>query len=240
MLWVNFLGVFCRVRSMSELVYVDDYMSVRCVVVSEMENNVFVLTSRADGVQVLVDAAADFEAVQAVLERALELDFVGSGNPVGLVAVLTTHGHWDHIRALPQVVKELSPVTFAGASDVDAIAEQEGVVIDRTLSGGEVLSWGGLSLQVISLRGHTPGSVAFVWEDPSDVAPTLLFTGDSLFPGGVGKTWSRDNFVCLLEEVSVKIFGEFDDSAVVLPGHGKFTTLGAERPFLAEWRARGW
>jgi glyoxylase-like metal-dependent hydrolase (beta-lactamase superfamily II) len=97
---------------------------------------------------------------------------------------------------------------------------------------------GDCSLAVISLVGHTPGSVALLYDDP-DGHPHL-FTGDSLFPGGVGKTWAPEDFTSLLHDVETKIFARLPDDTWFYPGHGNDSTLGAERPHLAEWRERGW
>ncbi|MET0448332.1 MAG: MBL fold metallo-hydrolase, partial [Aeromicrobium sp.] len=97
---------------------------------------------------------------------------------------------------------------------------------------------GSCELEVIELVGHTPGSIALAYDDPDGIVH--LFTGDSLFPGGVGKTWSPEDFVTLVDEVETKIFDRFPDDTRIYPGHGHDTTLGAERPHLAEWRERGW
>ncbi|MGZ4633015.1 MAG: MBL fold metallo-hydrolase, partial [Actinomycetes bacterium] len=97
---------------------------------------------------------------------------------------------------------------------------------------------GGTSLRVITLVGHTPGSVALVYDDPA--GHPHLFTGDSLFPGGVGKTAGPAEFTSLLDDVERKLFDALPDETWFYPGHGNDSTLGAERPALPEWRARGW
>ncbi len=113
------------------------------------------------------------------------------------------------------------------------------VPVDRTVAHGDTVEVGGQVLEVVHLRGHTPGSIALVWRGPEG-AGTHVFTGDSLFPGGVGKTWSPEDFTSLLADVEERLFGALPDDTWVYPGHGKDTTLGAERPSLPEWRARGW
>lgn len=217
-------------------------ITVRSIAVSEMSNNVYLLTHKQSGAQVLIDAADDFPAIQKFSEAALAADSPAQvGQPgSGVLALITTHAHWDHIRALPHAIAEWAPATYCGSADADAIAEQEGARIKHLLSGGENLHLAGIELEVISLRGHTPGSIALAYRDPSGEHPVLLFTGDSLFPGGVGKTWAPEDFTQLFTDVSERIFSQYDDSTVVLPGHGATTTLGVERPHLPEWKERGW
>lgn len=204
----------------------DDEISVHCVAVSEMDNRCYLLTDRATGRRVLIDAADDAPALLAAADGKLD-------------AVLTTHSHWDHTRALAQVVEATGAETAAGAEDVEAITEQRGVRIDRALAQGDVLFEGSaLELTCVHLRGHTPGSIAYLLRRP---AGHLAFTGDSLFPGGVGNTdHDPGRFTSLLDDVEQRLFAEYDDSTVVYPGHGEPTTLGAERPHLGAWRTRGW
>jgi glyoxylase-like metal-dependent hydrolase (beta-lactamase superfamily II) len=204
-------------------------LAIRRIAVSAMDNNVYLLTA-ASGDQLLVDAAAEAEAILGLLASA----------PGTLRAVLTTHSHHDHVGALAVVVAAHPDAeTLAGGADADAITAATGVPITRRLRDGEVLQLGELELGVIGLRGHTPGSVALAVTGPG--AAPQLFTGDSLFPGGVGNT-QRDpqRFESLLADVTDRLFDAFPDDTVVWPGHGLATTLGAERPHLEEWRARGW
>lgn len=187
-----------------------------------MDNNAYLLTSD-DGHLVLVDAATDAPALLA---------WIGGRT---LDAVITTHRHFDHIGALAQVVEATGATAWCGRPDAASIEEQTGVHCD-TVWTGDVITVGDEPLDVIGLVGHTPGSIALVL--PGE--PTTLITGDSLFPGGIGRTTSPEEFNSLLTDVTLKIFDRFDDDTTVLPGHGAATTLGAERPHLAEWRARGW
>ncbi|MDR1266730.1 MAG: MBL fold metallo-hydrolase [Propionibacteriaceae bacterium] len=209
--------------------------SLRQLAVSAMDNNVYLLTSRATGSQILIDAADQPEAILELLEAARPDAAVATR----LCWVVTTHQHWDHLRALAQVVARTAAATAAGADDAAAITRQTDVAIDRPLAHGDRLEAPGLALNVIGLRGHTPGSVALAWDQPGQ--PRRLFSGDSLFPGGVGNT-DRDpaRFRRLLADVQDQVFATHDDATIVLPGHGRPTTLGAERPHLAEWSARGW
>jgi glyoxylase-like metal-dependent hydrolase (beta-lactamase superfamily II) len=190
--------------------------------VGPMDNNAYLLKCRTTDDLLLIDAAADERVLLGLL----------NGKP--LATVVTTHRHGDHWGALAAVVAATSATTVAGADDVDGIP----VPTDRAVRDGDVVSVGDVDLQVISLVGHTPGSVALLYDDPT--GPPHLWTGDSLFPGGVGKTWSPDDFSSLIDDVESKIFDRLPDETWVYPGHGDDTTLGAERPHVREWRARGW
>ena len=193
------------------------------VSVSEQDNNAYVLRCRQTDRQLLVDAADDPERVMQV---------VGDD---GLDVVVTTHRHWDHHRALPSVVRTTGARTAAGEEDADEMP----VHVDLRLRDGDVVEFGDCRLEVIHLVGHTPGSVALLYDDP-DGSPHL-FTGDSLFPGGVGTTFGdADSFRSLLHDVRTKLFDRLPDETWFYPGHGDDSTLGAERPHLEEWASRGW
>ena len=190
--------------------------------VGSMDNNAYLLRCRRTGEQVLIDAAADAETL---------LHLVGSD---GLVTVVTTHRHRDHWQALSDVVAATGASTVAGAPDVEGIP----VATTTAVDDGDTVSVGTCDLRVITLVGHTPGSIALLYDDPEGTPH--LFTGDSLFPGGPGKTSGADAFASLMNDLESKVFGRLPDETWVYPGHGKDTTLGSERPHLAEWRARGW
>jgi glyoxylase-like metal-dependent hydrolase (beta-lactamase superfamily II) len=150
--------------------------------------------------------------------------------------VVTTHGHWDHHRALPEVVAATGALTVAHPADAADLP----VPVQRTVENGDTVTVGDQSLEVVHLRGHTPGSIALIWRGPAD-AGTHVFTGDSLFPGGVGNTWKDpERFTSLIDDVENRLFGALPDDAWVYPGHGDDTTIGTERPHLGEWRERGW
>lgn len=195
----------------------------------QMSNNCYLLTCRATGEKLLVDAADEAGRILALCDGEL-------------ATVVTTHQHWDHHRALPEVIKATGAATCAGAPDADAITEQTGVAVDRRLAHGDVVEVGEARLEVIALAGHTPGSVALLYDDSaSPHGNPHLFTGDSLFPGGVGNTFGdRDAFAQLIDEVSAKVFDRLADETWFYPGHGNDSTVGAERPHVDEWRTRGW
>lgn len=216
---------------MDSLIYDLPAVTIRRISVSEMDNNVYLLTAKDSGEQVLIDAADDLPAIQQLLADAAA--DTPAALRLGLIA--TTHQHWDHVRALPELVAATGAPTAAGADDADALP----VPVDRRLEHGDTVAVAGFSLEAVHLRGHTPGSIAFVYRDQD--GPPHIFSGDSLFPGGVGNTQQDpERFNSLLSDVTERLFGTYPDAAVVHPGHGKPTTLGAERPHLDEWRARGW
>lgn len=188
----------------------------------QMANNVYLLRCRATDEQLLIDAADDADTI---------LKLVG---PDGLATVVTTHQHWDHHRALAAVVEATGAATVAGEEDAPELP----VEVTRTVTDGDKVTVGECELEVIHLVGHTPGSIALLYDDPAGTPH--LFTGDSLFPGGVGKTWSPEDFTSLIDDVTTKVFDRLPDETWFYPGHGDDSTLGAERPHLAEWRARGW
>jgi glyoxylase-like metal-dependent hydrolase (beta-lactamase superfamily II) len=192
------------------------------VAVGSFDNNCYLLRCSSTGTQVLVDAAAEADTL-------LKLS---GGN---LSAVITTHRHADHWQALQPVVAATGATTYAGRHDADGIP----VPTDVLVADGDVIRFGDVELTAIHLVGHTPGSIALLYNDPA--GHPHLMTGDCLFPGGVGNTQKDpERFESLLRDVTGKIFGTLPDETWVYPGHGNDTTLGAERPHLDEWRARGW
>ena len=193
----------------------------------EMSNNCYLLRCTDTGDQVLIDAADE-------APRLLEL--IGAG---GLAAVVTTHQHWDHHRALAEVVQATGATVVAGDPDADAITEQTGVAVDHRVGEGDRIAVGTCSLVVIPVAGHTPGSICLVYDDGT--GHPHLFTGDSLFPGGVGNTQGDpERFQQLVGDVSTRIFDALPDETWFYPGHGNDSTLGVERPHVEEWRERGW
>ncbi|MGW1651643.1 MBL fold metallo-hydrolase [Streptomyces atratus] len=192
------------------------------VAVGPMNNNAYLLRCRATGEQLLIDAAN---------EAGTLLRLIGDD---GIASVVTTHRHGDHWQALGEVVAATGARTYAGRYDAEGIPVPTDVLVD---DNGTILV-GRVALTARHLVGHTPGSIALVYDDPHG-APHL-FTGDCLFPGGPGRTTSPEDFTSLMDDVEAKIFDPLPDETWVYPGHGHDTTLGAERPHLTEWRARGW
>ena len=190
--------------------------------VGPMDNNTYLLRCRDTGAQLLIDADNDAQTILGMLGGPME-------------RIVTTHQHYDHWQALGEVKQETGARTTAHPLDAEGIP----VATDDPVSDGDTITVGGVTLSVIHLVGHTPGSIALVYDDPS--GHPHLFTGDCLFPGGVGNTFKNaDNFASLINDVETKLFGRLPDETWVYPGHGADTTLGNERPSLAEWRARGW
>ena len=193
------------------------------IAVGPYDNNSYLLRCRETGEQVLIDAAAEPHRL---------LDLIGQD---GLAAVITTHQHADHWQALGEVVAATGATTFAGRLDAEGIPVATDVLVDD----GDDIAFGAVTLTAVHLVGHTPGSIALVYDDPE--GQPQVFTGDCLFPGGVGNTWEDpDRFATLYDGVVTKLFARLPDETWVYPGHGKDTSIGAERPSLAEWQARGW
>jgi glyoxylase-like metal-dependent hydrolase (beta-lactamase superfamily II) len=220
---------------MTSLIAETPRVVIRRVVVSAMENNVYLITAKSSGEQILIDAANEPEKIRGMIREAT-LDSV---ERTQLKLIITTHQHGDHVQALAALADPGQLLTAAGGEDAGAIAAQTGVQIDRELKHGDFVGVRGIWLSVIALRGHTPGSVALAYAEPGQ--PVRIFSGDSLFPGGVGNT-DRDvkRFRSLFRDVNERIFDAYHDDTIVLPGHGDFTTLGTERPHLREWELRGW
>jgi glyoxylase-like metal-dependent hydrolase (beta-lactamase superfamily II) len=193
-------------------------LTITKVATNPFNNNCYLLSS--SGEVLLVDAAGDPEVL---------LGLIGDQR---LVGVVETHGHWDHWQALAAVVEATGAPVLATEADAPELP----VPVATFLSDGSIVTVGSASLTAITLVGHTPGSVALHYAAEGG----HLFSGDSLFPGGVGNT-EKDpvRFASLLGDVEQKVFDALPDSTWVYPGHGKDTTLGAERPSLPEWRARG-
>jgi glyoxylase-like metal-dependent hydrolase (beta-lactamase superfamily II) len=202
-----------------------DTMTVTKVAVGPMDNNAYLLRCRLTGGTLLVDGAAEAETLLAL---------VGGTAGGRLDAILTTHRHHDHWGALAHLVQSSRAATYAGAADAPAIA----VATDTPLEHGDVVRVGQCDTSVVALPGHTPGSIALVLE--RDSASPVVLTGDALFPGGVGRTTSPETFTSALDAAERELFGTLPDATRVLPGHGRDTTLGAERASLPEWRRRGW
>jgi len=198
------------------------WLMITKVAVGPYDNNAYLLRCRQTDEQLLIDAAAEPKTLLGTINGELH-------------TVVTTHRHRDHWQALEEVAKATGARTAAGEFDADGIP----VHTDVLLRDGEVISVGHVPLRVIHLVGHTPGSVALLYDDPK--GHPHLFTGDCLFPGGVGNTQEDpERFASLYGGIVEKIFDRLPDETWVYPGHGKDTTLGAERPHLEEWRARGW
>lgn len=198
--------------------------SIVKVSVGPMDNNAYLIICSRTGETLLIDAANDADVL---------VDLVRQHAPK-VTLMVTSHQHFDHWQALEALVAATGAPTAAHEIDAEPLP----VKPDRLLSHGDTVQIGDLTFDVIHLRGHTPGSVALALSGADDA--THLFTGDCLFPGGVGKTWQPGDFTQLLDDVTSRVFDVYADSTVVYPGHGDDTTLGAERPSVNEWRERGW
>jgi glyoxylase-like metal-dependent hydrolase (beta-lactamase superfamily II) len=193
-----------------------DGLEVHKVVVGPYDNNVFVLRCTETGDAVLLDAANEHD-------RLLELC-----RALGVTSVLETHGHWDHIQAVPQL-RDAGYAVHVTAEDAAMLPSY-----DQVLDDDSVIEVGRLRLRTIHTPGHTSGSMCFLVE-----GRPLLFSGDTLFPGGPGNTKNGGHFPTIIESVESKLFTLPPDT-LVMPGHGLDTTIATERPHLQEWIDRGW
>jgi glyoxylase-like metal-dependent hydrolase (beta-lactamase superfamily II) len=193
------------------------------VAVGPYATNAYLLECTATRERLLVDAAADADRL---------LDVIGPG---GLGQILTTHFHFDHWEALAEVVQRTGAATLMHPADTVGVP----VPTDTRVRDGDEVRVGQVALQAVHLMGHTLGSLALVYREPG--GPDHIWSGDCLFPGGVGKTHGEPAlFDALIGGVTSKLFDAHGDDTWVYPGHGRDTTLGAERPQLDGWRKRGW
>ena len=196
----------------------DSQAEVHKLVVGPMDNNVFVLRCKQTGEAVLLDAANEHDKLLALCKR------------LGVRKVLETHGHWDHIQAVPAVRDAGYDV---GVTSADAKMLQS---YDFVLEDESAIDVGRLRLHTIATPGHTPGSMCFRVE-----GSPVLFSGDTLFPGGPGATkFEGGDFSTIIKSIDERLFQKLPDDTIVMPGHGDDTTIGTERPHLEEWVARGW
>jgi len=197
-------------------------LTVTKLAVGEMNNNAYLLTD-GSGQGLLIDAAAE------------PTRLIGLIGDTPVAKIVTTHQHADHWQGLAELKAATGAITVAHPADAPGIP----VATDELVTDGGAIEFGDAVLSVIHLVGHTPGSIALVID--ADGPAPHLFTGDCLFPGGVGNTQKDPaRFASLYDGVVSKVFDRLPDATWVYPGHGGDTTLGAERPHLEEWRARGW
>ncbi len=201
-----------------EMIWNDSRVEVHQIVVGPMDNNVYVVRCRRTGDAMLIDAANEHEALLEICTR------------LSVGQVVETHGHWDHIQAVP-AVREAGISVAVTSADAAMLPSY-----DLLLTDDEVLTVGDLRVRTLATPGHTPGSICFAVE-----GTPLLFSGDTLFPGGPGTTkLEGGDFGAVITSIDRRIFAKFDPDTVVLPGHGLATTVGEEAPHLQEWVDRGW
>jgi glyoxylase-like metal-dependent hydrolase (beta-lactamase superfamily II) len=210
-----------RVGGPSDMREIGGGLTVTKLAVGDMNNNAYLLRD-ASGQGLLIDAAAEPDRLIELIED----------TPVA--KIVTTHQHGDHWQALAAVKAATGAITVAHPADAPGIP----VETDELVTDGNTVAFGDTSLSVIHLVGHTPGSIALVID--ADGAAPYIFTGDCLFPGGPGRTTRPEDFNSLMTGLEERVFGRLPDATWIYPGHGNDSTLGAERPHLEEWRARGW
>jgi glyoxylase-like metal-dependent hydrolase (beta-lactamase superfamily II) len=198
--------------------YEDSQAEIHRLVVGPIDNNVFVLRCKQTGEAVLIDAANEHGKLLDLCKR------------LDVRQVLETHGHWDHIQAVP-AIRDAGYEVGVTAADAHMLPSY-----DFTIDDGAVFNVGRLRLVAIATPGHTPGSVCF----RVDGSP-VVFSGDTLFPGGPGATSSPGaDFPTIIRSIDERLFAPLPAETLVMPGHGADTTIGAERPHLQEWADRGW
>ena len=203
---------------MGTLHFEDHQVEIHKIVVGPYENNVFVLRDKATGDAVLLDAANEHD-------RLLELC-----HTLGVRTILETHGHWDHIQAVP-AVRDAGFEVGVTAADAAMLPSYDYLIEDDS-----VIQVGRVRLHTIATPGHTPGSMCFLVE-----GSPVLFSGDTLFPGGPGATkFPGSSFEQIIGSIDGRLFSKLDATTIVMPGHGTDTTIARERPRLQEWVDRGW
>lgn len=186
-----------------------------------MENNTWLIGD--DSEVIVVDPAHDARAVH---------EAVGARR---IATILLTHGHWDHVRAAVALGARVGVEPLLNPADGFLWRESHPASPFAELHDGDAFEVAGLRLVARATPGHTPGSMCIV----ADRLGAVL-TGDTLFPGGPGATrWAYSSFRTVIDSIQRVLFA-LDDATVVHPGHGDSTTIGAERPHLEEWIARGW
>ena len=201
-------------------------LSITKVAVGPMDNNAYLLRCTQTGELALIDAANEADTLLALV------------GDTPLATIITTHQHWDHHAALRAVQQATGAATAAHPEDVSGLP----IPVTRAVQHGDTITVGNARVSVIHLRGHTPGSIALLYDGNGELAAEPhLFTGDSLFPGGPGNTeHDAERFASLMTDLEERVFAVLPDGTWVYPGHGGDTTVGAERPHVPEWRARGW
>ncbi len=198
--------------------YEDSQAEIHKLVVGPMDNNVFVLRCKETGEAVLLDAANEHEKLLELCRR------------LNVRQVLETHGHWDHIQAVP-AVRDAGYNVGVTAADAEMLPSY-----DFVLDDDGVIQVGRLRLHTIATPGHTPGSMCFRL-----AGSPVLFSGDTLFPGGPGATqFPGGDFAAIIRSIEDRLFASLPADTIVLPGHGDDTSIGTERPHLQEWVDRGW
>lgn len=193
--------------------------------VGPYDNGAYIVSCPTTSAAVVIDAAAEADRILAACAG------------LAVESILTTHGHHDHISAVDDVSSALDVPFLLSLADTEIAGRSP----DAPISDGQEFVFGDVALHAISTPGHTPGSMCFAFEPAQPGEVHVIFTGDTLFPGGPGSTrWDYSSFGQIMDSLELRVFPGRPDETVVHPGHGEDTTLGAERPHLGTWRVRGW
>ncbi len=182
--------------------------------VSGFSNNAFLITCARTGSSVIIDTPSDpHELISAASETNVEM-------------ILITHGHRDHVEGYKEVIATFPAPTGIGLSDRKSLPLSPPVTVD--VSTNESILIGDIALKPLHTPGHTPGSTCFMLESERSITsdePSHVFTGDTLFPGGPGRSKSHEALKQMISSLEEHIF-ILPEITIVLPGHGEFTTIG--------------
>jgi glyoxylase-like metal-dependent hydrolase (beta-lactamase superfamily II) len=195
-----------------------DGLVIRCLRnIGPMENNIFIVSDAGSHEAYIIDGGFEPKAVAVAAEG------------LSVKAILITHGHRDHHEHVGELKALVHAPVAIGMDDAAQLSiDPDFLIVDQ-----QSFAFGQHCMHAIHTPGHTPGSTCFLYLEH-------LFTGDTLFPGGPGNTQNDPvRFERIISSIRERLF-VLPDETVVHPGHGHDTTIGAERPHLEEWIARGW
>jgi hydroxyacylglutathione hydrolase len=198
--------------------------------VGPLETNCYVLGDEKSKEAVVIDPGGDFEEIEGELKKLrLKVKYI-----------ILTHGHFDHTGALAQLKKTTGAEILIHSADAAMLSSagqaqpffmessSENCSADRLLQEGDEIKFGESSLEVLHTPGHTPGGISLVIDK-------MIFTGDTLFCGSVGRAdLPGSSYKKLIDSIRTKLLSRSDDY-VIYPGHGPESTIGEERrdnPFL--------
>jgi len=176
--------------------------------------NAYIVVCEATGESVLIDAPGDADKI---------LDRLEGTNPI---CILITHRHMDHTGVLQRLKDELNIPAAAHLADADNLPVEP----EMLLEDGNIVSFGKVTLDVLHTPGHTPGSICFL-------TGNILLAGDTIFPGGPGKTGTPDDFKQIVQSLEQKIF-VLPDDVKIYPGHGDPTTVKKAKEEFAVFQAK--
>lgn len=182
--------------------------------VSGFQNNAYLITCKRTNSGVVIDTP---DQPSELLSAIKDID---------VKAVLITHNHWDHLQGFDDVLNAADAPVGIGSDDAHAVSDKAEPAID--VSHDTLVSFGDITLRAIATPGHTPGSTCYMLPAEGPGATPHVFTGDTLFPGGPGKSDSPESFKRLTNSVETELI-TLPPETVVLPGHGRATTISESK-----------